>query len=326
MSTPKHAPIYTQDLTAIYNQLVVFKNSTLTEAALKFDINEVTCVIEINQPNYVGINQDFALQLPKITISTEDYNCTVLMNSYSKQICLCDTKSHDTIYTITFSDLDSINNSNDIRDYHNIPFMQQVLTMYQVLKHFPVLTETKLTQDEIIQTVIQGIKRQLDHFEEREVETSVPKLQDMNDITSVLSYINSLDKLPSTTQDVELQIKAVVNGTQFITTLGNKLSVTIVHPQDANIEYSVQYNPKRSSVVYVINKVSGDVLYQIPAFVLEKTDFEVEEDVEALRNTYELYDSIYAGFTVLNHFRDNDMYRINEKVDDIKQAYYKAIL
>lgn len=326
----KLAPIYTEDLKEIYNVLSAIYNTPrpiTQDVTAVVNVNNIECTLVIENPMYNFNNNALLIaNHPTVQIYTPEYNCTVSINFNTQEVTLKDIQTDIIIHTYAFSTLDAIQTLDDVHANNTQPFIQQVLTAYQILKLIPDTYQKECTQMQIVATLINNIVSKLEHFGTREYNPPF-NITDMNDISSVLNFINDItEEKTQHSGDASLQIQSVVQGTTCITTIGKDITVTIINPEDANLQYSITFNARESTIVYVTNNKTNEVLYKIPTFVLDNTDFTNEEELNALRSTYNLYDGINTGYKVLNYFQHKGTVACTDYADAIKQAYYRAIL
>lgn len=323
MSTakPKHAPFYAKALAKALQDL-----KTDTTIHLSTHAN-VTATIEFKNPIYITQGENYVLtNSPVLNIKTDDYNLIVEVNNTTRVVSLKDTKTYHTIYEITFENIDALQTISDMNiNSRTYAFLNEVIIGYQILKYVPQTTTVSHdTAEEITAQVATSIERTLQHFIDREKEQQQSREKDMEEITSVINYLNSIStESVEETNSLELQVKATTNGTTFIVTIADNIKVNIVDPQDANITYEVQYEYD-DSVLHVLNNNTNTTVQTIPTFILCNTKMN-EEELQALRNTYNLFDATCQAFRVMQYFYNTGTYKITDKAYDIKQQVYSSL-
>lgn len=323
MSTakPKHAPFYAKALAQALQDL-----KTNTTILLSTNTN-TTATIEFKTPIYITQGNNFVLtNSPVLNIKTDDYNLIVEVNNTTRVTYLKDTKTNHTIYELTFDNIEALQTIPDLNiNSRTYAFLNEVIIAHQILKYVPqTTTVAHETAEEITQQVRTSIERTLQHFIDRELEQQQSREKDMEEITSVITYLNSLStESVEETNSLELQVKATVNNTTFIVTIADTIKVNIVDPQDANITYEVQYEYD-SSVLNVVNNNFNNTVHTIPTFILCNTNMD-EEELQALRNTYKLFDATCQAFRVMQYFYNSGTYSVTDKAYDIKQQVYCSL-
>lgn len=323
MSTakPKHAPFYAKALAKALQDL-----KTDTTIHLSTNTN-TTATIEFKNPIYITQGENFVLtNSPVLNIKTDDYNLIVEVNNTTRVVSLKDTKTYHTIYEITFENIDALQTISDMNiNSRTYAFLNEVIIGYQILKYVPQTTTVSHdTAEEITAQVANSIERTLQHFIDREKEQQQSREKDMEEITSVINYLNSIStESVEETNSLELQVKATVSDTTFIVTIADTLKVNIVDPEDANITYQVQYD-YNSSVLNLVNNVFNNTVHTIPTFILYNTKMD-EEELTALRNTYKLFDATCHAFRIMQYFYNAGTYAITDKAYDIKQQVYNSL-
>lgn len=318
--------LYTTYTSEFINQMENFTDAMLeqkaTSAKLSVKVNDAVCSIFLKELQYTKLLSTYRIDNPPVQISTQEYSLLAYVDNIARKVILKDEKTKDILWECTFESLDHLNTHERIREHLNVvqqPFIRQIIVAYQTMRHFP----SELNSEE---TLLSVLHRTVESYHANNtVQKDIPALETNKDITSILDYINTLDELDSTlTGKAELIIQSEVNGTTVQTTVGKTVEVSLIDPLDANIKYQIQYNKDDSTILTVYRNQA--LKYQIPEFIFDNTTFAQADELEALRDTFHLYDAIYAGYKVLKHFQYKGTQRLTDSTDIIKQAYYSSLL
>lgn len=319
--TPKTAPFYTSALNSALNDL-----KTSNTINLNTDPN-VKAQIIFTQPVYIKQNDNYLLTNPPVlSIKTNDYDLMVEVNNNTRTVSLISAKSNNTIYELSYDKLDSLQTQDDVLvNSHRYAFLTEVTIAYQILKYIPQSTTINHEKLEDITNQVQlCIARTLQHFITREQDLAQSLEKDMAEITHVINYLNSIStEIIKETNSLELQVKVNTADNTFIISINDNITINIVDPQDPNITHKVQYD-YNSSVLHVINNNTNETTNAIPIFILYNNKMDTNE-LNALRDTYNLFDATCHAFRIMQYFHNSSTYQITDKACDIKRHVYNAI-